>query len=363
MPFIFLLLFFQFANADDCPTYNLLDNPILQSRKDVDQSNLGWCCSFAFTDALSIKYQKQFSAVDIAINQAQAAARFEGCTRVQELAENINKGPGICDENNYRLIERMTIDPSYQAIEIDPDSLEAGKKSGLSSYEMFRIKIKYVEEQKQKIRSQTISYMQLIGPYVELRKIITDHPELASKLCKEWAPTPAGLFKNLTNLKDILDVIQASAGKSDIDFLANLAEKNCSNRQKLAFQTEKLPMDSIDSFKQSIISALAAGNSPILAIDSKTLFKNGPKSQESIFSIFRPNRGNHAVNIVGMKKSADGKCLIKIRDSSFGGLFCKTRRKSETDIICSEPEDEKYMTYEIDIERLKKNTFDGAIIK
>ncbi len=101
---IFALIFLQFPSfviASECPTTNLMDSSPISKRSDLGQSGMGWCCSYAFTDALSIKAGFNVSPVDIGITQARFTGKTASCYPLEEVLESIQKSNGLCREEDY----------------------------------------------------------------------------------------------------------------------------------------------------------------------------------------------------------------------------------------------------------------------
>ncbi len=328
---IFALIFLQFPSfviASECPTTNLMDSSPISKRSDLGQSGMGWCCSYAFTDALSIKAGFNVSPVDIGITQARFTGKTASCYPLEEVLESIQKSNGLCREEDYL---------SNSSAEILISTSNPFHSSIVKYSDRFRFANQYAIEELKRI----FDFLQ-------------EDPQKFDEACVASTERLNPFFSNIRNLKDIAEIIQTKVSKDFQEFLYNLAQKNCSARTTLEFSYEKIPLapddseqkssaSSFNSVKQRLIAALQEQRSPVLAVDIPKLFDSNMGLFRRIGSVIG---GSHAVNIVASRE-IDGKCYFKVRDSSFGGSDC--RLKKGKSIICSAVRDG---TYEIEVEEL-----------
>lgn len=324
--------------ASECPTINLLESSqLISKRTDLGQSGMGWCCSYAFTDALSIKAGFNVSPVDIGITQARFTGKINGCYPLEEVLDSIQKSKGLCREEDY----------------MNRDSTEILMSA---NNPFFTSMLKY----KNKFANQIA-----IEELKRIFELSQKDPQKFNDACSSYTRNLNPLFSNIKNLKDIADVIATKVSNNFLEFLYDLAQKNCIDRKDVNFSYEKIPISSetgtegivqgsLDLAKQRLIASLQDGRSPVLSVDIPILFKGEMGFFRRIGSAIA---GSHAVNIVASRE-INGKCYFKVRDSTFGGSDCKN--KKENSIICTK---ENNGTYEVESEELLRATRSIVVVK
>jgi hypothetical protein len=284
-----------------------------------------------------MKFGKNYSPVDIAITHAHAQKRMESCM-LPEIRDAINASEGICLEDQFGQEER----PSQKFIDISDG------------------KIKPTNQEIIEIRNfvQKNSFANALSNLEKTWLATLTDPGLRSAFAcsnDEWT---SPIFINLNNTRDIGAVIQQGAAKDYYDFIYKLARKNCSSQEKLRFETE-----SIGSTRESIgdvFKALDSGKSPVFQLNTRPLFSYSSFNLKSVISrIPGAIMGEHAVNLVGVRP-LNGKCYVKVRDSTFGGDQCK--KHARTGVLCA-TDGKNNGTYELDVDAFIKYARAGLIIK
>jgi len=321
----------------NCPTIDLTTKPPLSERKALMQPDLGWCCSYAFADALSMKFGKNYSPVDIAITHARAENKMEGCL-LPEIPKAINESEGICLEDQFGLVKEL---PEKF------NDIEAGKKKPTAQ-----------DFKEARDFMQKNSFAQTLSSLEDIWQTTQTDPSLRAAIICSHAPMNSPIFTNLNNTRDIGAVIQQSAAKDYYDFIYKLARKNCSSQEKLRFEYEN-----IGSTRESIgevFKALDSGKSPVFTLNFKPLFNYEPFNLKgAILRVSSAIRGEHAVNLVGVRP-INGKCYVKVRDSAFGGDHCKGNERAG--VLCA-PKGKNDGTYELDVDAFIKYARYGIVIK
>ncbi|MGZ3768674.1 MAG: hypothetical protein ACXVCP_11080 [Bdellovibrio sp.] len=327
-----LFLFVQetLAVAFQCPTIDLTKQPPLSERKHLFQGDTKWCCSFAFVDALALKYGKNFSPVDIAITQAQAQMRLRGCEHLDEIPKALNASHGVCAENEFRQM-------SNQGKKFE--NLKEGDDR--SEYRSFLDKESHDRE--------------LLKLYALWNQSKTD-PAFRNRIC-EFGTRNSPIFTNIKNYRDIGAVLQKGFERDYFDFLYSLAEKNCAHREMVQIHNEDFDISSENI--NDLFQFLREGNSPIFNIYTQSLFNNPNPDASLNLQLSEWLKGDHAVNVVGVRPIGE-QCYVKVRDSSYGGKNCNDINK--TWVICS-PASKDDGTYEVEIETFIKATREGLVIK
>lgn len=336
--FLTVQYFFVQVLASECPATNLFESsPHISKRTDLGQGGMGWCCSYAFTDALSIKAGFNVSPVDIGITQARFTGKIEGCYPLKEVLDSIRKSKGLCREEDYL---------NHESREILMSAINPFVPSMLKYKDNFA-------------NQHAIEELETIFALSE------KYPQKFNEACLSNTRNLTPFFANIKNLKDIADVIASKASSNFQEFLYDLAQKNCADRKGINFSYEQIPIDSqnrIDEFAQSsldvpkarLIASLQDGRSPVLSVDDAALFNVDMSFFRRIGAAIA---GSHVVNIVGSRE-IDGKCYFKVRDSNFGDSNCKSKRANS--IICST---ESNGTYEIESDELLKATRSIVVVK
>jgi len=334
---IIILLVFNFAHGEDsCPTKDLLQTEPLASRKNTAQTGMGWCCSFAFVDALSIKYGKNISPIDLAISQGKIQGKSESCFPLTELVDTINKSHGVCAEEDFSYSEAYNIPPEKR--------IEAQKKS---------IELMGADFTSMMWKTNAFSYTKLEIMY----EIATKTPSQVEQDCLIDKQTVVPFFKNIKNLREVAEVLKQTLNQNFQSFLYEMSKKNCKNRISSSIQHENIDFTDKKIALETMLTSLQNEKPPILVINATSLFHVEGRYWSKFTGALV---GNHAVSVVGSRRVGE-KCYLKVRDSSFGGLDCVTK-KSE-DIICSKPEKRNEMTYEIEADALIEATRSGLTIK
>lgn len=297
---------------------------------------MGWCCSFAFTDALSMKYGKNISPIDIAISQGKIQGKDESCFPLTEIVETLNKSHGLCEEQDFSFKEAYDISSEQR----DQAQIMSKKVFGADLTSEFW-------------KTNMFSFSKLELLYETSIK----NPTQIEDYCTSDKNTAIPFFKNITNLRDIGEVLKQALKQDFQSFLYLMSEKNCKNRISASIEYDKINFSDAESTKKTILSALQNRNPPIISIDVTNLFQVKGRIWSKLTGMFL---GNHAVSIVGSRKIGE-KCYLKVRDSSFGGLDC-TSKKSEA-IICSSFENREQMTYEIEANTFIEAARSGLMIK
>lgn len=321
-----------------CPTIDLTTKPPLSERKAITQPGLGWCCSYAFVDALALKFGKNYSPVDIAITHARAQNRMEACS-LPDVPAAINASEGICLEDQFG--EEKPIPDKFKDI-------DSGKKR--PTVKEWR---EFLDFMHKNSFASTLSNLETIWISTQ-----TD-PRIRSATICENSPMTSPIFSNLKNTRDIGAVIEQGAAKDYYDFVYKLARKNCSTQEKLRFEYE-----SIGSTRDSIgevFKALEDGKSPVFTLNFQPLFHYGEPGGigGALFRLAGAVNGEHAVNLVGVRP-INGKCYVKVRDSAFGGDHCKGNERAG--VLCA-PDGKNDGTYELDVDAFIKYARSGVVIK
>ncbi|MGZ3746628.1 MAG: hypothetical protein ACXVCE_06960 [Bacteriovorax sp.] len=328
---LFLFSHESFAKNFECPTIDLTKRSPLSERKHFYQGDTGWCCSFAFVDALDLKYGKNFSPVDIAITEAHSQKRLNGCQTLDEIPKALNVSHGLCAENQFRQMK-------------NPGDKFKNLKRGddLSEYLTFLA---------------TESHAAELKDLEELWERTRTEPKYRASVCEFEGMRNSPIFSNIKNYRDIGAVIKKDLDKDYFDFLYSLAEKNCLNREKVQVEYESIDVD--EDGISDLFQFLNKGTSPIIHIYSQSLF-NDPAPDASMYTqLGEWMNGDHAVNLVGVRPIGE-RCYIKVRDSSYGGKNCNGINK--TWVICS-PGSKDEGTYEVEVGAFIKAARDGLIIK
>lgn len=286
-------LVFPLLSWSLCPNSNLANSPGFKERKQVYQSDLGWCFAFSNANIVSQKLGKPVSPVDIAIrifakkgvtDFDPGMSDIDGASEIalQELAKD---EPYYCSENNY------------------------GVEATALSMPIYDVHRNY--------------------------KIIKQgcRPEVFFRSDK--------LFKNLSNFEEVMIAIEKES-KNKMDFLNKINSSNCKEKidGKLEFEIKSHHAawndeSAHERSKNYIIKMLQSGKMLSSAIDSTILFDHN-------ISFFKKMRahllGDHAVTITGMEEK-HGQCFIKIRDSALESADMCKKLKLNSEIECAGGQD------------------------
>lgn len=286
----FLVLFFilsynVFSLAkEDCSTKNLLEEPVLKDRININQKDSNWCYAYAAADALTLLFKQPVSAMDLAIQynadkKNSMKELLEGGI-TSELGTVVNKY-GICPESEFMPPIRGWNETLYQ--------------------------INYFKNNPSKCSGEEFDNL--------------------------WKPN---FYKNLTNISEIRAVLLDQSNKSTPDALQQLANLNCKDKRyksELKIKSEhknfKIGWDDqeeLHKLKKYLDDSLDQEKVSVLLVDTTQYLNKKLGFFEKVKSQFQ---GTHSVSLLGRKKVGN-QCIYTIRDST---LICALVKKG---LICDE---------------------------